>query len=377
MKKTYFLLLLAFSCLSFGQTNNTCSTATQVLQLPYTFDQTDGVTSPNDGFVTACTDGMNDGLWYSFTGDGGYVSIKATTISDWNHQIGIYTGSCTDLVCSGTANSEGKGVGKVETLTISTVPGTIYYVNVGQYSGGTDSPEGNFKIEISKVDVFLAPTNDKCSTATKVTQLPYAWPQINGIYAANDGLITACSDGMNDGLWYSFTGDGNNTTIKATAMSDWDHQIGVYTGACTALVCAGTADNDDEEGSVETITIPTIAGTTYYVNVGYYGDSIDHTEGNFTIEITKEASLATSETSGSKANNSVKLYPNPFKDVLHISDITNIKSVLIYDMSGKLIKTIDKPDSVLYLGELKQGTYLITLQKKDGSKQTLKAIKII
>ncbi len=375
MKKTYFLLLLAFSGLSFGQTNNTCSTATQISQLPYTFDQTDGVTSPNDGLITTCSDRMNDGLWYSFVGDGSYVNIKATTTSNWDHQIGVYTGNCTGLVCTGTADGDNEG-GSVERINISTVAGTTYYVNVG-HASSTDRPEGNFKIEINKIDLSLTPSNDKCSTAMQVPQLPYAWVQINGIYAANDGLVDTCSDGMNDGLWYSFVGDGNNTTIKATTISGWDHKIGVYTGNCTGLVCAGTADDDDEGGSVERINISTMAGTTYYVNVGNTHRRFDNPEGNFTIEITKEASLATSETSGSKSTNLVKLYPNPFKDVLHISDITKVRSVSIYDMSGKLIKTIDKPNAVLYLGELKQGTYLITLHQKDGSKQTLKAIKII
>lgn len=217
-------------------------------------------------------------------------------------------------------------------------------------------------------------TNNTCSTAIQATQLPYIFDQTDAVTSPNDGLITTCSDGMNDGLWYSFVGDGNNTTIKATTMSDWGHHIGVYTGSCTDLVCVETADHDDEEG-IETITIPTIDGTTYYVNVGHWSDEADHPEGNFTIEITKEVSSATRETSDSKANNLVKLYPNPFKDVLHISDITGVRSISIYDMSGKLVKTINKPDSFLYVGELKQGAYLIILHQKDGSRQTLKAIK--
>lgn len=374
MKKSYFLLLLAFSGLSFGQTNNTCSTARVVPELPYTFDQTDGVTSPDDGFVTACTQEMNDGLWYSFTGDGSYVNIKVTATSDWGAELGVFTGSCDALVCAGKTDGYDRVL--VKTLTISTVAGTTYYVNVGAYHPYTDIPEGNFKIEINKVNVSLIPSNDKCSTATPVNQLPYAWTQVDGVYAANDGLITTCSSGMNDGLWYSFVGDGNKTTIKATTLSDWDHQIGVYTGSCTDLVCAETKDSEGGGiGIMETMTIPTIAGVNYYINVGNFDGYDDRSEGNFIIQITTEASLATHEISGSKTGSLITLYPNPFIDALHISDITKVKSISVFDISGKLVKTIDKPDSVLYLGELKQGVYLITLNQKDGSKQTLKAIK--
>ncbi|MDR6486446.1 hypothetical protein J2799_000931 [Chryseobacterium vietnamense] len=376
MKKTYFLLLLAFSGLSFGQTNHTCSTARELSQFPYTFDQTDGITSPADGLKNTCPDTMNDGLWYSFKGDGSYISIKATSTSDWDHQIGVYTGDCTDLICGATVDEKGYGIGNAETLTISTLPGTTYYVNVGQ-SSGSDLPEGNFKIEISKINVSLIPSNDKCSTAKQVPQLPYAWIQIDGVDAINDGLITTCSDGMNDGLWYSFTGDGKNTTIKAITLSEWDHQIGVYTGNCNDLVCVETVDNEIQSGigKVETLTISTVPGTKYYINVGQNEGNTDAKEGNFIIEITTEASLATNEISGSKAGSLIKLYPNPFIDALHISDSTKVRSISILDISGKLIKTIDKPNAVLYLEDLKQGGYFITLHQKDGSKQTLKVIK--
>jgi len=39
------------------------------------------------------------------------------------------------------------------------------------------------------------------------------------------------------------------------------------------------------------------------------------------------------------------------------------------------VKTIDSPSSALYLGDLKKGMYLVILNMKDGSKQTVKAIK--
>ncbi|NML56326.1 T9SS type A sorting domain-containing protein [Chryseobacterium cheonjiense] len=71
----------------------------------------------------------------------------------------------------------------------------------------------------------------------------------------------------------------------------------------------------------------------------------------------------------------IKLYPNPFTEVLNISDVSNVKNVLITDIAGRLVKTISNPGKELYLGELKQGLYLVTLEMKDGSKQTIKTIK--
>ncbi|BEV06534.1 T9SS type A sorting domain-containing protein [Chryseobacterium gambrini] len=71
----------------------------------------------------------------------------------------------------------------------------------------------------------------------------------------------------------------------------------------------------------------------------------------------------------------IKVYPNPFVDVLNISDISNVKSIFIVDAAGRLVKTIANPASQLQLGELKEGLYLVTLEMKDGSRQTVKAIK--
>lgn len=85
------------------------------------------------------------------------------------------------------------------------------------------------------------------------------------------------------------------------------------------------------------------------------------------------ACLGTSDVTKSSEN--IKVYPNPFSDILNISDITNVKNVLVTDVAGRLVKTIANPSSVLHLGELKQGMYLITLEMKDGSKQTIKTIK--
>ena len=92
------------------------------------------------------------------------------------------------------------------------------------------------------------------------------------------------------------------------------------------------------------------------------------------VTVTVDAAcLGTSEVSGAK--NNIKVHPNPFADVLNISDISNVKSVSVMDVAGRLVKTIEKPDSALHLGELKSGMYLVVLNMNDGSKQTIKAIK--
>ncbi|MFC7345813.1 fibronectin type III domain-containing protein [Chryseobacterium zhengzhouense] len=86
------------------------------------------------------------------------------------------------------------------------------------------------------------------------------------------------------------------------------------------------------------------------------------------------SSLGTSNVASPSKEN-IQVYPNPFADVLNISDISNVKSISVVDISGKLVKTFDKPESTLHLRELNSGMYLVILNMKDGSKQTIKAIK--
>lgn len=70
----------------------------------------------------------------------------------------------------------------------------------------------------------------------------------------------------------------------------------------------------------------------------------------------------------------ISVYPNPFKDIVTISDIKGVKSITVSDVSGRQVKTL-KPSTELNLSDLNSGLYLITLHMEDGSTKTVKAIK--
>ncbi|MDR3022491.1 fibronectin type III domain-containing protein [Chryseobacterium sp.] len=69
------------------------------------------------------------------------------------------------------------------------------------------------------------------------------------------------------------------------------------------------------------------------------------------------------------------IYPNPFTDVITIADSKNIQSVMIHDASGKLITEIRNPEHTISLKDLSSGLYLVKMIMKDGTSQTVKAIK--
>lgn len=324
----------------------------------------------DSGLLTdPCYGDADDDVWFKFTATGtshvvtlsNVVSIGSNFNDEAYYQ--VFSGDCANLV------STVCGYGGMEILTGLTA-GNTYYIRVYSYGGAGEAQSFNLCVGT----IPPPPANDECSGALTAAAFPYTYTQSDAAGATNNGAyLEMCTNGMNDGTWFTFTGDGSTFDITVTTPADsyFDSQIGVFSGACGSLTCVDTIDGNGS-GETETISIPTVAGTVYYVNVGNYSTWSDDLEGTFTISINKE-NLATSETS--KAKNTVQAYPNPFTEVLNISKIDQVKSISVSDISGRLMKSIDQPASVLQLGDLKSGIYLVTLNMKDGSKKTIKAIK--
>lgn len=318
-----------------------------------------------------CFGGADDDVWYKFTAaaTSHFISLSNLVSIGQEYSYGaafqVFSGDCAGLANVDCVPSY-EGSKLISDLTV----GETYYVRVfTQYSDEAQS----FDICIGTIPP--APANDDCASALVAATFPYTYIQSDAAGATNNnGFITACAnDGMNDGTWFTFTGDGSTYDIAISMPADsyFDAKIGVFSGSCDNLTCVGSAD-DGSLAEGEAISVSTVAGTVYYVNVGGYADDEDQIEGTFTITINKET-LGTSETS--KVKKEIKVYPNPFTEVLNISKVEDVKSIYIVDVSGRMVKTIDKPSSSLYLADLKQGMYIVVLNMKDGSKQTVKTIK--
>jgi hypothetical protein len=91
-----------------------------------------------------------------------------------------------------------------------------------------------------------------------------------------------------------------------------------------------------------------------------------------TATVDAVACLGTSET-GAKEN--VKVHPNPFTEIININKSELVKTAKVIDVSGKLIRTINNPPSILNLQDLSGGLYILVLEMKDGTQQSVKVIK--
>jgi hypothetical protein len=138
---------VSFTTLATPPVNDDCATAIAVTSIPYTNTQ-DATAASQSAFVTACADTMNDGVWYTVVGNGYDIIVDINAVVGWDPQVDVYTGTCGAFNCVGSADVG--GTSGSESITIpASILGTTYYINVGHYSGFTNSPEGPFTINIS------------------------------------------------------------------------------------------------------------------------------------------------------------------------------------------------------------------------------------
>lgn len=202
--------------------NDNCAGAIEITSFPYSNEQTDGIGATLDGLVEACADyEMNDGMWYKVVGNGNNLEITVTTGVGYDAAIGVFTGSCDAFSCVETVDAVSSGE---EFLVIpSSEVGTVYYINVGNYEGFDDEPEGNFSIEVNSV---VPPDPADCAPAA--------------IFPLNNATDVAV--GTMEFSWEAPTTGG--------PIDSYD----LYGGTTTPLTEEDFIDNYDENSATITIT---------------------------------------------------------------------------------------------------------------------------
>ena len=327
--------------------------------------------------VSPCTGTADDDVWYAFTATGPVHTVMLSNVvstgstSSTSLYTQVFSGACgslTSLVC-GTSNS---------TVVPGLTTGQTYYVRV--YNSNGSGYSNSFNICVGTPPP--PPANDECSGAVALTvgnnfnSNPITATSVS---ATTNGVSTCVTTGSNNvnNVWFSVvvppSGSVTVETASLTGSSFADSIMEMYSGSCGTLTSVGC--NDDVSGASNRFSKVSVTGqtpgSTLYVSVWKFGPT--NPDGEFRVSAYDSSVLATSETAVVK--NNLKVYPNPFSDILNISDVKNVKSVSVIDLSGRVVKTIDNPSSALQLGDLKQGMYLISLKMKDGSVQTLKTIK--
>jgi len=258
---------------------------------------------------------------------------------------------------------------------LSLTSSSTYYAWVRSNCGGTQSAW------VGPVSFTPPPANDNCATPTALTvgtDFNSSAITVTNAGATADGTAQSCQANATNNIWYSVVVPASgNLKIETGSVSGsgfTDSVINVFSGSCGSLTSVACDDDASADGNFSLVTLTgQTPGTTLLVSVWRYSLGTG-TDGQLKVAAYDTTVLAANEVKGN-VKDGIKLYPNPFTEVLNISDAANVKNVLVTDIAGRLVKTIANPGKELHLGELKQGMYLVTLEMKDGSKQTIKAIK--
>ncbi len=202
----------------------------------------------------------------------GYATEYSTITVTAGVSYTFSTSIATDFITiSNTTNTVSYAWGVTPVVWVSTVTGPVRFHNNTNASCGTNTSIRSRYVKCGVPPV--APSNDLCINATT---LPCGTVNLAGttVGTTNIPIVSGCSM-SNYGVWYTFVGDGQITTISTNPS--FDIKLSVASGTCGSMsniICT--------DASPETGTFTTVLGTTYFVYIGYWSTS-GTTTGTFTI----------------------------------------------------------------------------------------------
>ena len=302
------------------------------------------------------------------------LAVNNLTYNSANITWGATTGSyeyvldnvATDPIGSGTPLS-----GEVYNATLS--PSTTYYFHVRTVCPG---PLYSIWSTISFTSPAIPPSNDDCVNAIALTA--------GGVFADNDvigttvaantvtGLTYACQTNRANDVWYSVTVPASGSLTIETqadgASALTDTVLSVFSGTCGALTEVGCSD-DEGTGNFSIINLTgQTPGATLYIGVWRWSSA---TNGTFLLSA-YDASLSTN----SFDVKSLKVYPNPVKNILNLSYSTEISLVEVFNMLGQkvLVKQLNVNQAQIDMSNLNSGNYLVKITSQ-GETKTMKILK--
>ena len=411
---------VTFTTLAEIPENDACSSAEFIDSMPFSTEMNANGATNNNGFITVCGGlGMNDGVWYSFVGDGYQITITVEETTDWNSEIGLYSGSCNNLSCVESVDTEES----IQQIVFNSQEGENYFINIGVNSGTNNALEGAFELEISTLgpppcaepsaiiiqniesnsaslswsengeanqwEVYYGLINFDPETEGEMIVVENE-PQVtlpNLVSSTTYGvyIISICEFNESDLIGpvnfitqTQICADPTNLSIsnitETSAEVSW-----VENGAATEwLIVYGTPGFDPAFEGVEVIdndgvlgeTLTGLEAGTYEVYV--YSICSESVSNISEPEVFSTANLSTQN----HLFNTFKYYPNPVNSTLNLEANSRIDRVEIYNITGKKIysNTIGSLTHQLDVSFTSAGIYLMKVYIEDQEK-TFKLIK--
>ncbi|MHB8520886.1 MAG: immunoglobulin domain-containing protein [Limisphaerales bacterium] len=202
-------------------------------------------------------------------GNTAFFSVTASgapTITYQWRKDGVNIGGATDasLMIANVQASDAAGYSVVVANAYGMVTSAVAVLTIGTGGGGGGQP-----------------SNDSCGGTVVIATDSYTNTQSTLNATATGDVVPSCSNAASfNAVWYAYTPSAPGQLVVDTVGSDFDTLLAVYTGTCNALSEVGC---DDNSGGNQTskLTIPVVAGTTYYIAAGGVGGN----KGNLVIHV--------------------------------------------------------------------------------------------
>jgi hypothetical protein len=131
----------------------------------------------------------------------------------------------------------------------------------------------------------------------------------------------------------------------------------------------------DVELAAGTTTVPTVDAVTTDAAASFVVNPAPSLPGTTTVDVTAEdgtvaqyvINFSVAEGIDPSSQMNIRIYPNPVREVLKIENTEN-SIVSIYELNGRLLRTIHDPGNVITIdvSDLGAGVYLIKVQMSKG-----------
>jgi len=221
-----------------------------------------------------------------------------------------------------------------------------------------------------------------------------AYPGFTNVSFFRSSVISPCvgSYGLTRNFWSG--GMVGSTTYASTASNggkldiSFRYKTHVYNSATVngTLKIEYSIDGGNNFQTIQTINLTSVLSCTTYSTSLPSGSVPSGSDFRFRVSgqwMSGEYDVILDDFQMSQGTLSVSedvkrefgIFPNPVKDILYLEDAEKIKSIVISDYSGRIVKTIPTASEKVALSDLSKGIYFITIEKIDGIKKQAKLIK--
>ena len=179
-----------------------------------------------------------------------------------------------------------------------------------------------------------------------------------GIVGDDDGMFVLRNSIDNDSVSLQISAIGYETRQLSIAIPSEDFKM-------EGLII----DLKQRQILLDNISLKAVEGTNYLTgSVGNMSFGIRISKLNTLKELPKRIETA--------LNDSIKIYPNPTKNVLNIqSSSFEIKTATIYDITGRVVLASQVSNQAIDVHSLSTGTYILSLTDIEGKNHIQKFIK--